>query len=265
MTRQQAVFIIALNATISLVISLLVVWLVGPRRAGLPSALPHSLPADLPAAEAALPPEGPSPGQPGLPVTPTPILHRVKEGETLLWIAMKYDVSVEAIMEANDLVNPDVLAVGQELIIPAPETEPTAEVQPAAEAGPVAETATATPSPTKAGPSPTPPSTPVGEYRLEITQIVARGRQEAEVLVLTNYGRDVRLQGWTLSNDRGKVYTFPNLTLFRGNSVRIYTSKGRNTPSDLYWGLDSAAWGTDAQVAMLKDVDGKVQATKDLE
>jgi len=203
-------------------------------------------------------------------MTPPLVVHKVKMGETLSWIALKYDVSPEALMEANNLADPDVLALDQELIIPIPETKPTVEREtvvdkeaPVRTEVPV-ETATASPSPTKTSPSPTPTSTPTGEFRLEITQIVARGRQEAEVLVLTNYGGDVRLQGWTLSNDRGKAYSFPNLTLFSGNSVRVYTTKGRNTPSDLYWGLDSAAWGAEVEIATLKDPDGKVQATKDL-
>jgi LysM repeat protein len=267
MTRQQAIFIIALNAGVSLVISLLVVWLVRPPRAP-EEALAHTAPSGMPSAKAA--PQTSAPGEPGAAAAPTPVIHKVRTGETLLWIAMKYDVSSERIIEANNLVDPDVLVVDQELVIPTPlaesviEVDPTAEAKSEAETAPRVATATAPPSPAKASPSPTPTATQAGEYRLEITQIVAPGRQEAEVLVVTNYGRDVRLQGWTLSNGRGQVYAFPNLTLFRGNSVRIYTSKGRNTPSDLYWGLDSAAWGPEVDAAVLKDPDGEVQAIRDL-
>lgn len=56
---------------------------------------------------------------------PTPTLlptrevrHVVAAGETLLGIAIRYDVALEAILEANDMVDPDVLGVGQELLIP---------------------------------------------------------------------------------------------------------------------------------------------------
>jgi len=259
-TRQQTTFIIALNAIISLVISLLVTWFMIPRAA--PSAiLPYPMSSATPATEPTSLPQAPSPGQPPPPMTPTPIVHVVKPGDTLFWIAEKYNVSRERIIEENNLTDPDVLVVGQELIIPPLEVE-----------SPV-ETESAPPTPTEAAPSPTAPTaTPAEptataaeeEFHLVITSIVAPGRQEAEVLVLTNYGRDVRLQGWTLSNGRGQVYTFPNLTLFRGNSVRIYTTKGRNTPSDLYWGLDSAAWGPEVEVATLKDPQGKVQDTYEL-
>ena len=251
MTRQQTIFIIALNAVISLAISLLVVWFVRPRAA--PSAtLPHVTPSTTPDMKPISLPPSPAPGQPPSTMMPTPMVHVVRSGDTLFWISEKYNVSRERIIEENNLADPDVLVVGQELIIPPLETE------------------VASPTPTEIAPSPTaaPPSptaTPTEEeFDLEITHIVARGRQEAEVLVLTNYGRDVRLQGWTLSNGRGQVYTFPNLTLFSGNSVRIYTTKGRNIPSDLYWGLDSAAWGQEVEVAILKDPQGEVQDTYEL-
>lgn len=41
-------------------------------------------------------------------------------GDTLVQIAMLFGVSVDAIVEANDLPNPDVISAGQELVIPAP-------------------------------------------------------------------------------------------------------------------------------------------------
>ena len=71
---------------------------------------------------------------PGSPVlTPTPdLLHGVpttrsdieqyvvQYGDTLGIVAMRYEVSVEAIMAANSLVDPNVLEVGQVLLIPVP-------------------------------------------------------------------------------------------------------------------------------------------------
>ena len=46
------------------------------------------------------------------------IIHVVQPGETLSAIARRYGVSVEAILDANGLSNPDRLDVDQELIIP---------------------------------------------------------------------------------------------------------------------------------------------------
>jgi len=58
--------------------------------------------------------------------TATPVIHTVVEGEMLLAIAIDYDVTVDEIMQANDLSDDDFIYVGQELIIPvatpAPET-----------------------------------------------------------------------------------------------------------------------------------------------
>ena len=57
-------------------------------------------------------------------VTPTPIVYRVQTGDTLLAIAAKFGVTAEAIQEANGVVDPRRLQVGQELIIPRPEENP---------------------------------------------------------------------------------------------------------------------------------------------
>jgi LysM repeat protein len=49
------------------------------------------------------------------------VIHVVAAGEGLNAIARRYNVSVNAIIEANNINNPNFLTVGQELIIPAPE------------------------------------------------------------------------------------------------------------------------------------------------
>lgn len=51
-------------------------------------------------------------------VTPTPIIHEVKAGESLLAVAAQYDVSVNALQDANGITDPRALQVGQQLIIP---------------------------------------------------------------------------------------------------------------------------------------------------
>ena len=47
-------------------------------------------------------------------------VHVVQAGESLFGIAVLYNVTVEEIIAANELVNPDALVVGQELTIPRP-------------------------------------------------------------------------------------------------------------------------------------------------
>ena len=50
----------------------------------------------------------------------TPVTHTVARGEFLSQIAERYGVTVEAIIEANDILSPDHIEPGQELVIPAP-------------------------------------------------------------------------------------------------------------------------------------------------
>ena len=71
-------------------------------------------------------------------LTPTPIVHTVQTGESLLTVAGQYDVSVAALQDANGILDPRTLQVGQQLIIPRPE-----EVA----GGTAATTATPTPLP----------------------------------------------------------------------------------------------------------------------
>jgi LysM repeat protein len=55
---------------------------------------------------------------PASPSTDGGTVHRVVSGDTLFGIAQRYGVTVQQIIQANNLTNPDRLSVGQELIIP---------------------------------------------------------------------------------------------------------------------------------------------------
>lgn len=71
-------------------------------------------PEPVPTPEAEPSPE-PSP-------TPEPRIHVVQQGETLYGIARQVGTTVEALVAANNIADPDVIHPGQELIIP--ETQP---------------------------------------------------------------------------------------------------------------------------------------------
>jgi LysM repeat protein len=51
----------------------------------------------------------------------------VEEGDTLWSIAQDYDTTVEAIVAANDLDEPESIAIGDELIIPPPDESAASE------------------------------------------------------------------------------------------------------------------------------------------
>lgn len=55
--------------------------------------------------------------------TATPVIYVIEKGDTLLPIARKYGVSVQAIQDANGISDPRRLWIGQEIIIPVAEGE----------------------------------------------------------------------------------------------------------------------------------------------
>ncbi|MCD6554866.1 MAG: LysM peptidoglycan-binding domain-containing protein [Anaerolineae bacterium] len=59
------------------------------------------------------------------PPTQEPVIHVVQAGETLALIAEQYGTTVEAIVAANGLSDPDLIIVGQRLIIPGGESAET--------------------------------------------------------------------------------------------------------------------------------------------
>jgi LysM repeat protein len=62
--------------------------------------------------------------------TPTPLVHVVQSGETLLGIASRYGIGLEALLVANPGVDPRLLSIGHELIIPNAEGEPVGALLP---------------------------------------------------------------------------------------------------------------------------------------
>jgi len=67
---------------------------------------------------------------------PTPIpttMHVVASGETLYAIAIRYGVTIQSIVEANQLDDPNLIQVGQRLVIPAPSAVSVASPTPTAQ------------------------------------------------------------------------------------------------------------------------------------
>lgn len=73
-------------------------------------------------------------------------IHIVQPGDTLWAIATRHGISVEAIVAANHLVNPDALSLGQRLIIPTATVASPPAPLPAALPQPLALARTAIPS-----------------------------------------------------------------------------------------------------------------------
>jgi LysM repeat protein len=54
--------------------------------------------------------------------TPTPLKHIIVEGDTMLALAFRYGIGLEELLNANPEVNPSLMVVGTELIVPFSET-----------------------------------------------------------------------------------------------------------------------------------------------
>ena len=184
--------------------------------------------------------------------------YRIQAGDTLGAIAVKYGVTVDEIMRANDLTDPDRLVVGVVLIIPG-ETEelPTRQPPPAEE--------TLTPTATESEASPQEPSeTPPpasGTAAVIIESVVGAGDLASERVMLKRSGSgELSLAGWQLVEKNGKSFVFPQLTLFEGGAVNVYSRAGQATVVALYWGLDEPVWDSGDEVTLLDD-QGNEQAT----
>lgn len=94
-----------------------------PTRTAVPTFTPTSTlqptPILMPTRPAtATPTVSPTPILPTASPTPSGRTHTVQPGETMASIADEYGVPVEAIAELNNIVDPDLIEVGQELRIP---------------------------------------------------------------------------------------------------------------------------------------------------
>ena len=141
-----------------------------------PTATNTPPPSDTP------PPTG-TPRDTDTPSPPPPQTYTVKQGETLSEIASRFGVGIDTLAEANGIINPALVSIGQILVIPPAGGLPTATWTPIAlitptwtpivlstpiamnsptprptsvpTSSPIPTTAARTPTPTKAGPTPT--------------------------------------------------------------------------------------------------------------
>ena len=180
--------------------------------------------------------------------TESPPLHVVQAGDTLGSISQFYGVSMADIMTANGLANPDVITVGQQLIIPingleTPEPEVTETAVPAQ-----------LPSPIPTEPLPT------GDVVIEISQVIGVGDLTEEAVQIRNIGANpTALLDWKLADQDGNFYTFGQLTLFgEGAGILVHTEAGQNGATELFWGLSEAVWESGELVTLLNAQDNIV-------
>ncbi len=246
MTPRRWALFIGINILVSAVTTLLVLsWWDAGRSAATPPR-PTAVPTLSSAARTAVAATATSA------VTPTPAsaqTYIVRAGDTLVQIARTFNVEVADIVALNNLPNSDILSVGQRLLIPRGPITPTPTLIPIP-------TSTRAALPVITGTA----QTALGEAFVTIRDIQSPGVLAQEQAILTNLGTQVNMAGWTMTDGEGNKFTFPDLTLLPNAEVTVHTTKGANTPTDLYWGESAPHWAS-GKVAYLRDPSGKLIAT----
>lgn len=156
-------------------------------------------------------------------VTEEFIVYQVQAGDTFESIAQAYNISVEELTAVNGFTQSQPLGIGEVLRIP---------------------------------------KHPKGSVIIE--SVIGAGDLETERIFLKHRGEgELSLVGWRIEDEKGNVFIFPQfpqLILYGGGAVNIYSRSGANTVTDLFWGLDKAIWSSGSTIT-LKDAQGNVRAT----
>jgi LysM repeat protein len=217
-------FFLILNVLVSACTTLTVLYIWDQRSGPTPRNLLSQVLANKPTASA----ETPAPNttaQPGEQPAPTQefIVYQVKAGDTFENIASRYRITADELVAINGFTRSQPLGAGEVLRIP---THPKGSVV--------------------------------------IESVIGAGDLDSEHVLLKHNGSgELSLTGWRLQDDQGNVFVFPQfpqLTLYSGGAVNIYTKSGKNTVVELYWGLDHPVWKSGATVTLL-DAQSNVHAT----
>jgi hypothetical protein len=81
---------------------------------------------------------------------------------------------------------------------------------------------------------------------------------EGEYALIRNWGPDDQdMTLWVLIDEANHFYTFPyGFVLAAGDGVRVWTKRGTDTYTDLYWGRGAPVWNNDGDTAFLYDEYG---------
>lgn len=101
---------------------------------------------------------------------------------------------------------------------------------------------------------------PIDQSVIQIENIIGSGDVQNEIVELKRVGNgQLCLTGWTLKDQEGNTFIFPNLVLNSEATIDVNTRTGRNSVTELYWGLQSPAWKS-GETATLVDTGGNIRA-----
>ncbi|MEL7665454.1 MAG: lamin tail domain-containing protein [Methanosarcina mazei] len=104
------------------------------------------------------------------------------------------------------------------------------------------------------------PNEDITSNSTESTVYVSDLNLEDEWIKISNTGSSpVSLSGWKIEDEGNKhAYTFPFYTLNAGSTVTVFTGKGTNSATELYWQLDDPILNNDGDTAYLYDDSGEL-------
>ena len=85
-----------------------------------------------------------------------------------------------------------------------------------------------------------------------------RSNLNDEYVVLRNDGqRTLDLSGWTVADEAGHEYAFPDGTALEpGETLTLHTGTGENDPPDYYWDADAPVWNNDGDTVFVRTAEG---------
>jgi hypothetical protein len=97
------------------------------------------------------------------------------------------------------------------------------------------------------------------DIRVSYIEYNPEGKDVArEYVQIRNLSRHaINMGNWTLRDVAGHTFHFPDFTLKPYAMVRVWTKRGENTATDLFWGRAMAIWNNIGDEAILKDNTGK--------
>jgi hypothetical protein len=79
-----------------------------------------------------------------------------------------------------------------------------------------------------------------------------------EWVAIKNFGQQAhQLRGWTLRDNSGHSFHFPQFRLPPNTTVRVHTGDGQRTRHNLYWGVENDVWNNTGDRATLHSQDGR--------
>jgi Lamin Tail Domain len=89
------------------------------------------------------------------------------------------------------------------------------------------------------------------DVNVNISGVIGVGNLQDERMIIENDGtQEAVLTGWYLTDNKGTVYTFPQLLLHPGAKVQVHSAAGKDNPTDLYWGRNAPVWTSGELVAL---------------